>query len=543
MTATHRAGGTRLLILMAAASVLGGCKTRPVPGTYIVRQNKQDSASTAAGAPTPSTAPKTQPALGTVTEAQRNIADTRYVNFVRPLLRQHRCDAGQCHGNITFKGGFYLSISVDQGIHDYRTVLRRIDRKEPEKSQLVQKALGQIEHIGGINLDAKSCEVQRLLAWIGERPDPACSDPPPPDPKERFVREVVPALNTMGCAEQSCHGGETKARARLDLSELHAPKPRMELVAYSFSLTPQNKIAVYRSAAVKAANADDGIHKKAIDPLSCGYRRLYGFIAGAPEIRCDVADDARGVRQRGLPTLAGFAEHVVPVLERRGCNEMTCHGGDAGNLPLSGNLDIPQVVMHDFIMLTSRVEDFARPDQSTLMRASRNLIPHGGGRAMGGKGDCLDGTIVTWLSGKMTKTCPPAAPPSYERYAKEIQPVIDHMTCGNKKCHGGGYIPHFVLNYRATAEKDVRANYASVLHQIDPDFMPFSQVQLRMREPCAYAIVGAWIQNKPKPSCQMGPPDPSAFPRRDDDGNVMPAKPGPDPHPAPPAPPGTTTKT
>ena len=535
MRRTHRDVGTRLLILMAAAAALGGCKTRPLPGTVVYRQNKQQTQTAAAPASLPASAP-TNP-------LKSRISDERYLNFVRPLLREHRCDAGNCHGHINFLGGFYLATSVDEGFHDYKVILGRIDRKHPEKSQLLQKALGQVAHNGGTNLDEKSCAVQRLVAWIGERPEPGCKDPPPPDLKERFARELAPALSSMGCAEQSCHGGETKARARMDLSELHAKQPRMELPLYSFNLTAQNHLAVYHSAVVRAANAEDGIHTKNIDKLSCGYRRLYGFVARSPELSCDLADDARGVHQPGLPSMQGFAEQVVPVLQRRGCTEMTCHGNAAGDMPLFGNLETPQVPLHDYLMLTARIEDFAHVERSTLLRTPRNIKPHGGGQRLGGKGDCLDGIIVTWASGKVPKECPPSPPPSYERYATQVQAVFDHMTCSNKKCHGGNSIPHFPMRQHAKTPEDLRFNYESVLHMIDLDFMPFSQVQLRMREPCAYAIVGAWIENKPKPTCVMGPPDPNAFPRRDVEGNVMPPKAEPGPTPPAPAPPPTTTKT
>jgi hypothetical protein len=43
--------------------------------------------------------------------------------------------------------------------------------------------------------------------------------------------------------------------------------------------------------------------------------------------------------------------------------------------------------------------------------------------------------------------------------------------------------------------------------------MPFSQGMLRMREPCAYAVTGAWIEGTKKPDCPLVDPDPRLFPR------------------------------
>jgi hypothetical protein len=94
------------------------------------------------------------------------------------------------------------------------------------------------------------------------------------------------------------------------------------------------------------------------------------------------------------------------------------------------------------------------------------------------------------------------------------------MTCTNKQCHGGT-LKHFVVMPRPTDPQVMRANYQEVIKQIDYDFMPLSPIQLRMREPCAYSVVGAWIEGKPKPSCVVHDPDPRIFPRRDADGNVM----------------------
>jgi len=101
-----------------------------------------------------------------------------------------------------------------------------------------------------------------------------------------------------------------------------------------------------------------------------------------------------------------------------------------------------------------------------------------------------------------------------------VQPVLDKMTCTNQQCHGG-LVPHFILARNAKLPEELMKNYKAVLKTIDYDYSPFSEIMLRMREPCAYAVTGAWIEKKPRPSCVVQDPDPSIFPRRDEQGNVL----------------------
>ena len=84
-------------------------------------------------------------------------------------------------------------------------------------------------------------------------------------------------------------------------------------------------------------------------------------------------------------------------------------------------------------------------------------------------------------------------------------------------------------------------NYKAVLKEVDYDYTPFSGIMQRMREPCAYAVTGAWIEKKPRPSCTLRDPDPSIFPRRDDKGNIAHPR-FETPPPAPPPPPSATYK-
>lgn len=508
--------GRLFFVLLAGAAAVAGCKSRDRNSVVIARKTPKPTAASQPAAPGPIAAAPLPAPVGSGRE------DKAYWEVIRPMLSRHRCDSTECHGNITFRGGFHLSISYQDGVNDYRVILNRIDRKAPEKSLLVQKLLNQVAHNGGKNLDEKSCDMQRLMAWIGQRPAPACIDPPPPDEVARFQREVMPALGALGCVEKACHGGEPRAMMRFDMTTLTAKQLRPELALLSFKLTAKQPLNSYQSPIVRAMNDEDGHpeHRRAIDKLSCAYRRIYGFIAQAPEATCDLKLDTDGAFARSLPSFKDFKDHVVPGLHRRGCTENTCHGGGSGDMGLFSNLTIEQVPLHNYLVLTARIEDFAHPEKSTFLRTARNQEPHGGGKRLGGKGDCVDDIITTWLSHKTPGPCAPPPPPSYARYVTEVQPVLDRMTCTNKQCHGGG-AAHFVLHPFAKEEKLLRWNFSEVIRQINRDFMPFSPVQLRMREACAYSIIGAWIEGRPKPSCVMSDPDPSIFPRRDNDGNLM----------------------
>jgi hypothetical protein len=63
------------------------------------------------------------------------------------------CAGSNCHGSIRGQRGFKLSLFGYEPSLDYDAITggdgRRIDRKEPEKSLLLQKATAQVAHGGG----------------------------------------------------------------------------------------------------------------------------------------------------------------------------------------------------------------------------------------------------------------------------------------------------------------------------------------------------------------------------------------------------------
>ncbi len=502
--------------LLAAVSALPGCKTRPRGGVYIRHAKKTE--------PSPDRKPTTAEVVAELVK-QPQIQDLTYQHFVRPLLSKQGCDSAACHGAYR-GGGMLLRDPSGQDRKDYEAVLQRLDRSAPEKSELVQKITNQIAHNGGRNIDPKSCSYTRLIAWIGQQPDPQCSEPPPPELGARFSREVVPALVALGCAEKSCHGGGPPA-ARFDLQGLAASPIVADKALSELGRLNDRNYAVWRTSILRAADAGDGVHKQKADPLSCAYRRLYGFLAKAPELTCALPPSPPA----SLPSLQVFTTQVLPVLGRRGCVQTACHGGGAGDMTLvPGELGEP-ASLHSYLMLLARVEDLQHLDDSTLLRTARNQEPHGGGQRLGGKGDCADDQLVAWLRSQPIKPCPPPTPPSFASFVAQMQPILDKMTCTTPRCHGGA-VPRFNLVKQAKELSQLQANYREVLGHIDYDYIPFSEIMTRMREPCAYARTAAWIEKKPQPTCALRDPDPSIFPRPDSDGNPVHPKAPPGPPPS-----------
>src|SRR5205823_5656362 len=80
------------------------------------------------------------------------------VDFERHLMGlfgRMGCNAGSCHGSFQGKGGFRLSLFGYDPEKDYFALTRenlgrRIDRVDPERSLLLLKPTGQVEHGGGL---------------------------------------------------------------------------------------------------------------------------------------------------------------------------------------------------------------------------------------------------------------------------------------------------------------------------------------------------------------------------------------------------------
>jgi Protein of unknown function (DUF1549)/Protein of unknown function (DUF1553) len=104
----------------------------------------------------------------------KDAAADRPISFhldVMPVFAKAGCNTGSCHGAARGKDGFRLSLFGFDPDGDYQRITReiggrRINLAQPEHSLLIEKALGQVPHTGGVRF-AKDSELCRtLLKWI-----------------------------------------------------------------------------------------------------------------------------------------------------------------------------------------------------------------------------------------------------------------------------------------------------------------------------------------------------------------------------------------
>ena len=100
-------------------------------------------------------------------------------NEVMQVLTKAGCNTGKCHGSASGKDGFRLSLfGYDPEGDHYRLTRelsgRRISLAEPERSLLMQKALGEVPHTGGQCIETESESYDLLRQWIreGAKTDP-----------------------------------------------------------------------------------------------------------------------------------------------------------------------------------------------------------------------------------------------------------------------------------------------------------------------------------------------------------------------------------
>jgi hypothetical protein len=103
----------------------------------------------------------------------QNASQQPGVSFIRdvsPIFTMSGCAGSNCHGSIRGQRGFKLSLFGYEPSLDYDAITggdgRRIDRKEPEKSLLLQKATAQVAHGGGFRFAPDSLQYRTILAWL-----------------------------------------------------------------------------------------------------------------------------------------------------------------------------------------------------------------------------------------------------------------------------------------------------------------------------------------------------------------------------------------
>ncbi len=92
---------------------------------------------------------------------------------VQPILTKAGCNAAACHGAAAGRGGFVLSLYGARPGDDYNAIVRdrqgrRVHFLEPEKSLLLAKPTGALEHGGDVRLDADGPHAATIAQWIRE---------------------------------------------------------------------------------------------------------------------------------------------------------------------------------------------------------------------------------------------------------------------------------------------------------------------------------------------------------------------------------------
>jgi hypothetical protein len=133
------------------------------------------------------------------TKADRTIEFTREIV---PILTRLGCNQGACHGAALGRGGFRLSLRGFDPEFDHPQIVqsaegRRVVLSDPERSILLQKPAGIMEHGGGERLKAGSREYDTLRRWLED-------GAPAPTAKDPTVKklEVWPAVRVLVPGEQ-----------------------------------------------------------------------------------------------------------------------------------------------------------------------------------------------------------------------------------------------------------------------------------------------------------------------------------------------------
>ncbi|GAB5402191.1 MAG: DUF1553 domain-containing protein [Aureliella sp.] len=90
---------------------------------------------------------------------------------VQSILARQSCNSGACHGALSGKGGFRLSLRGYDSVADHFTITReslgrRIEPAAPGRSLLLAKPTMAIAHKGGKRLDEDSDDYKILAKWI-----------------------------------------------------------------------------------------------------------------------------------------------------------------------------------------------------------------------------------------------------------------------------------------------------------------------------------------------------------------------------------------
>ncbi len=116
---------------------------------------------------------------------------------IQSILARNGCNSGACHGALSGKGGFRLSLRGYDSIADHFAITRqdhgrRIEPADPGRSLLLAKPSMLLAHKGGLRLEQDSHDYRMLASWIAAgAPGPALEGHSFTDAKLERV-EVLP---------------------------------------------------------------------------------------------------------------------------------------------------------------------------------------------------------------------------------------------------------------------------------------------------------------------------------------------------------------
>ncbi|MFO0594427.1 MAG: hypothetical protein U0228_03965 [Myxococcaceae bacterium] len=399
-----------------------------------------------------------------------------YATRARPILLAAGCANGQCHGSTLAP----LKL-IDRALNEQETakeaalVVAAGDAQRPLQSVLLRKAMGELDHVGGKNLERGSCEIEQLAAWL-QGTTAMCTltlrtREAPPAMQGPLPEALDPLIAT--CATASCHGGPAAPPLATGADARARNADRLRAFGNGFAPTDSALFAVLQGrkqhpVALKDVTGADG-------------RALFGWMSGEPL-----------TAPKRLPKLADLPK-LMPVFEKRGCTQSTCHGSFGNGLLLGGG---EVMVASNYLRLLPRIAD------GSLRAKTSNARAHGGGLNLAAKGDCMATQVEAWVSGQPLVACPPHPAPSRAVYDTVVQPALEALKCTS--CHvksPGG----FKLVPADGNDATLASNYAEVVRFVDPDFPPVSHVLLRVREPCLQSRIIAWVAGRSQPACEVKP--------------------------------------
>jgi hypothetical protein len=94
-------------------------------------------------------------------------------NHVLPVLTKAGCNSGSCHGALSGKGGFRLSLRGYNPSRDHFNITkqsrgRRVELANPAASLFLVKPTGLVPHKGGVQLDADSLDFKIITDWLAD---------------------------------------------------------------------------------------------------------------------------------------------------------------------------------------------------------------------------------------------------------------------------------------------------------------------------------------------------------------------------------------